>query len=348
MPTSVLIAGHLLWPMWGAGGHELQSSPPGAASPTRGSGSHAATRPGLPAGVVLVRRRAGRRRLVAGGRLAGGRAGLVGAGRRALVGDGGVVGDRSGRLRRRRRRSGGLALLLRRCVAGDQRLGGLAGQRVVLLLDGLLDLLLRAGHARVPQDRVLDQFGLGLLEALGLALAGLGQRAPLLGGALARGAGVLGRRAADVGGLGGRGVDLGLLVEAGRMDLGLGRRDRRSRVGHGTGRVVVRRGGRRRAGALGPRRQQARHAIALEVGDGGGGDGGAAEQQDLHADGHDVCSYGTSRSTGPYPSRHLGNSETPLRGPRRSVCRRPVRPPAAPSGGRRGGGGGGGGGDRRG
>ena len=49
-------------------------------------------------------------------------------------------------------------------------------RRLVGLLDRVLDLALRVGHAGVAVRRVVGQLGLGLLLALGLALAGLGER----------------------------------------------------------------------------------------------------------------------------------------------------------------------------
>src|SRR3954467_4438004 len=137
-----------------------------------------------------------------------------------------VVGGGRGRLRGLRAGGRGLGGLL-----GHERLGLLAGQRVVLGLDRLVDLLLGAGGPRVAERGVFLQVRFGLLEALGLALAGLGQGAPRLAGALAGGAGVLGRAAADVRGLVRGGVLLGGLVEARRVHPRLRRRGRGGRGG---------------------------------------------------------------------------------------------------------------------
>ena len=127
------------------------------------------------------------------------------------------------------------------------------GQRLDLLgrvrsrLDRVLDLVALIAQADVR--RGIGEVGLRLLLALGLALAGLGQRAVgLVDGHAGLRAGVLADRAADVGRLRGGGGFLGRLVDGGWLERWW-RGHRRGGVLHRPAHVVVgdrRRGLRRR------------------------------------------------------------------------------------------------------
>src|SRR3954447_8398498 len=93
-------------------------------------------------------------------------------------------------------------------------LGRLADVRVARGLDRVVDLALGVRHAGVAHLGVLLELRLGLLLALGHALAGLGERALGLRDRLVDlRARVFRHGAADRGGLGGRGLLLGGLVD---------------------------------------------------------------------------------------------------------------------------------------
>ena len=223
--------------------------------------------------------------------------------------------------RRRRRRVGGgrRRSLLRLRPARGGHAGRLGLRRVVGQTGSRPAGDAAARHVRrglvhrrreVRVRGVLGQVGLGLLCALGLALARLGQRPERLArGLVGHRAAVVGRLAADRARLGGSGCLLGGRVHLrGRLALGIGRRDRRRRVGRRARRIVIR-GLRRRCRRRGrfvaaARRQERGGLVPAEVRRGAHAGRCAADQQRLR--GHALGGAPRGRQQG---QRQLGHGQ---------------------------------------